>query len=441
MSSREKRILIISHDVVGTYMAGPGIRYFHMARVLARKFRVTLAAPAPISLDGNLQFETLPYDEIGAAQLYTALKHTDVIIVPALFVAKIPGLRHFPFLPVIVDAYDPFVIEALARGVKDVSMLQQELAIAYLRGDFFVCASEYQRDWLLGILEAFGRINGDNFAADNTLRRLVDVVPYGLPKHTTAHGSNIIKGVWNGISSTDRVVLWGGGLWKWLDPLTAIKAIGEVWKERNDVRLIFPGTKHPNRKIPESVTHNTKAKELARKLGLLDKAVFFGDWVPYEQWGDVLLESDVALSLHFDSIETHFAYRSRILEYISAGLPIITACGTATSDLVDQYNLGYVVDYQDSHSVAKAFRSILSELPYHPERFQPLRESLSWERVLQPLIDFCKSPHSATDKTDEMTIGAAFYLSQISQLQEQVKGYEKGKFIRFMRWLKSRNVS
>lgn len=42
---RQEHILIISHDVVGRQMAGPGIRYFHLARVLAREFAVVLAVP------------------------------------------------------------------------------------------------------------------------------------------------------------------------------------------------------------------------------------------------------------------------------------------------------------------------------------------------------------------------------------------------------------
>ena len=36
---------------------------------------------------------------------------------------------------------------------------------------------------------------------------------------------------------------------------------------------------------------------MAVDLGLLDRVVFFGDWVPYADWPYVLLESDLALEL------------------------------------------------------------------------------------------------------------------------------------------------
>jgi len=41
-------VLIISHDTVGSRMAGPGIRYWELARVVAAQQRVTLIAPQPI---------------------------------------------------------------------------------------------------------------------------------------------------------------------------------------------------------------------------------------------------------------------------------------------------------------------------------------------------------------------------------------------------------
>ena len=43
--SNATSVLIVSHDVVGARMAGPGIRYWELGRVLAQHCRVTLAVP------------------------------------------------------------------------------------------------------------------------------------------------------------------------------------------------------------------------------------------------------------------------------------------------------------------------------------------------------------------------------------------------------------
>ena len=57
----------------------------------------------------------------------------------------------------------------------------------------------------------------------------------------------------------------------------------------------------------------------------LDHTVFFNDgWVPYAERGAWLAEADIGVSAHFDDIETRFAFRTRLLDYLWAGLPIVT---------------------------------------------------------------------------------------------------------------------
>jgi len=51
------------------------------------------------------------------------------------------------------------------------------------------------------------------------------VVPFGLPSEDPVAGRPVIRGVWPGIGPEDWIVLWGGGLWDWLDPLTLIRAV------------------------------------------------------------------------------------------------------------------------------------------------------------------------------------------------------------------------
>ena len=50
MSSDGARVLVLSPEPVGAAMAGPAIRAWELARVLAARCPVTLAAPAPSEL-------------------------------------------------------------------------------------------------------------------------------------------------------------------------------------------------------------------------------------------------------------------------------------------------------------------------------------------------------------------------------------------------------
>lgn len=432
-SEHQGHVLIISHDVVGERMAGPGIRYFHLARVLAQEFNTVLAVPGEFTLSAD--FPVIPYVSGEDERLQKAIQGARAVLIPAVYVIQIPTLKDTQ-VPVIVDGYDPFIAETLYLG-GDIYGLQIALTQAYLLGDFFLCASERQRDWWLGLLEAHGRINSYTFGEDPSLRRLVDVVPFGLPEGMPRVTEPFIKGVWPGVGPEDKVILWGGGLWPWLDPLTAIRAIACIWRQREDIRLIFPGTRHPNPSMANIPTHAEAARELAKEFGLLDKGVFFGEWVPQSRWPNVLLESDVALSLHGDSLEARLAFRSRVLDYIWAGVPIIATRGDATSDLVEKYRLGIVVEYEDEIGVAEAILTLL-ERPKETweDQFERARQDLTWERAARPLLEFCRHPQRAPDKVGmQGRLGNSYYIREISRLQSLVEGYEQGRFIRMMRCL------
>lgn len=421
-------------------MAGPGIRYHHLARVLAGDFDVTLAVPQGSSGLDTQDYSLLVYQDKRDAALTGAIQHADVVVVPAIWVDQIVGLLSSTY--VVIDGYDPFVAESLALGRSSVSSLLETLTQANLLGDFFICASERQRDWWLGLLEANGRVNPHTFADDASLRSLVDVVPYGLPTAKPQHSKRVVRGVWSGVDEGDRIILWGGGLWPWLDPLTAIRAVAEIWRQRQDVRLIFPGTQHPAPWMEEIPTHFKAARHLAEENGLLNRAVFFGEWVPYTDWPNVLLESDLALTLHYDTLETRLAFRSRVLDYIWAGLPIVATKGDATSDLISDYGLGVVVDYQDVKMIADVMLQLL-DMPRgeFDEKFAAVRRKLEWEKAAQPLLDFCMHPRRAPDKVVlKEDLGSPFYLEQRRRLVKErehwrslVQEYERGWFIRFMR--------
>jgi glycosyltransferase involved in cell wall biosynthesis len=460
-SGGSRDVLVISHEVVGERMAGPGIRYYHMAHALASEFSVTLAVPEGSNVHSDGAVTVLPYDEGHVQALEARARASRVVVVPAVWVAKLPFLKSLP-VPLAIDGYDPVIVEMLAMGAGGIDAMQERLKEAYVVGDFFICSSERQRDWWLGLLEANGRLNAENFRADPSLRNLIDVVPFGLPDETPVHSRQVVKGVWPGIGKADRVIVWGGGLWTWLDPLTGIKAIAKVWEQRPDVRLIFPGTRHPNPAMAQAPTLTAAARELAAALGLLDKAVFFGDWVPYADWPSVLLESDVGLVLHYDTVETRLSFRSRLFDYIWAGLPIVTSTGDATSEIVRAHGLGVVVGYRDVGGVSAAILRLLDG-QHRPSTsaFDEARLQMSWGRATLPLLEFCRSARPARDKlvmelalsetnkqtpvvsdssgsalsTDELFDKIRIMQSERDYWRRLVDRYDQGRFMRVMRRL------
>jgi glycosyltransferase involved in cell wall biosynthesis len=365
--------------------------------------------------------------------------------------------------PLVLEATYPYTFESLQLHSR-MSLDQQldsytnrleAMARAALAGDHFFCANERQRDYWLGVLDACGRINPHTYAADPTLRQLIDIVPFGLPSRPPEPAAPAMRGVIQGIDPADRVVLWGGGLWQWLDPLTLVRAIGRLVEKQPNLRLVFPATRHPN-PLVSTMPMLEQTQSLSDRLGLTGTVVFFGDWVPYDQWPSYLLEADIGASLHFETLETHFAFRTRMLDYMWAGLPMVVNGGDTTSDLVTRYRLGEVVPPGDDEATAAAIDRLLKtpdlRQTFH-ERFEQVRPLFTWEVICKPIVRFCERARLAPDRAAGAVplptrTEAALSLevaslqaerkqqqAQIDRLQALINDYEQGRFIRFMRWM------
>ena len=317
-------------------------------------------------------------------------------------------------VPIVVDLYCPFTIEHLeqtrGRAAAGDSALDDEAA-SFLgvlnaqidQGDFFICASEVQRDFWIGALHSRGRINPRTYAADPTLRRLIDVVPFGLPDddfdRTAAALPPVLKGVRPGIAATDTVLLWGGSLLDWQDPVTLIEAVAALAPRRPEIKLVFMGTKHPN-PLVKPMRAVAASRERAEALGVLDRHVFFNDWVPYAERARYLAEADLGVSTHREHLETHFAFRTRMLDYVWARLPIVCTDGDIFARLVRSEGLGATVPPGDAAALAEAIDRLLGDADARASARTALGRlggELHWSRVVAPLARFLEAPSSAAD--------------------------------------------
>ncbi|MBU6428637.1 MAG: glycosyltransferase family 4 protein [Cyanobacteria bacterium REEB65] len=395
------RVLFVTHDLVGPKMAGPAIRCWELAAQVAKSCHVTLASKLPIDR-AHPDFAVTSFDD-QADKLIALAKAADVLVVQGLMLYHFPGLTRLgKFL--VVDLYDPFVFESypyfdsLGDGRDEVFLLYTDILNAQLaHADFMLCASERQRDLWLGMLGAVGRLTPDLFAADPSMRSLMARVPFGLPDARPVARRPVLRGQVPGIGHEDFLLLWGGGIWNWFDPLTVIRAIGKISRVRHDVKLYFLGTRHPNPEIPE-MAMTAKAMALADELGLIDRSVFFNPgWVSYEDRQAYLVEASAGISAHFDSLETRFSFRTRVLDYLWAGMPILSTAGDGMAELVDREGLGAVLPVND----VGAWVGAITALADDPERSQAIRvrvertaDQFRWSEVAKPLIAYCETPHS-----------------------------------------------
>jgi len=397
-------LLIITHEHIGPKMAGPAIRAWEIARAIAHLgFQVCLATPYA-EIPGNNSLSVVPFTWDDPASLEQWLKSSRVVMATGPVLSRVVHWLRRPLdQPTIVDLYYVPEIEIVLLSSAFGSPLLLDLfieeTITYLRcGDFFLYATERQRDFWLGALWMAGRLNSQTLAVDP--ERWMAWVPMGIPDDLPRGGKRVLKGVIPGIQHEDKVIIWMGGIWEWTDPFTLGKAFEIVLERHPNVRLVFGAAQHYDERVVPPMSRAAQFVRWCQEKGWLDRYVFFLDWIPYEQRGLYLLEADVGISLHDHPLESRYAVRARSLDYLWASLPCVLSAGDEMADLLQAYGLARVVPPRDSHAIAEA---LLSWLDAPPSREQlahqtfALRDRLRWSAVVRPIEAFLREPRLAPD--------------------------------------------
>jgi hypothetical protein len=145
-----------------------------------------------------------------------------------------------------------------------------------------------------------------------------------------------------------------------------------------------------------------QSRALAKELGALDTSVFFNpSWVDYADRQNYLTEADAGVSTHHSHIETTFSFRTRILDYLWAELPMVVTAGDHFAELVEREELGLVVEAGDVKALSAALERVLFDTKFANRarlNIKRVRERYFWETALQPLVDFVADPHHAGDR-------------------------------------------
>jgi glycosyltransferase involved in cell wall biosynthesis len=406
MRQHKPRVLLICADPVGEQMAGLGIRCWELARALSSSATVTLAH------GGSEQSErdgvrTIAFRPHAPAALRPEIEAADTVIAHPQWPLVDRWLRRSS-AQVIVDLYCPETFETLelladtpgGKPSKLASSIRAQhtattldrLHAALRTGHRFVCASETQRDLWLGAMLALRLISPDSYRRDASLRETIDLVAFGVPAEPPrADVGGGPREAIPALGEHSELVLWNGGIWRWLDAHSAIRAVAAVAERRPNVKLVFMGGAAEH---PAAAASTASARKLAGELGLLDTVVHFHEqWVPYAERGAWLAQGACACSTHAEHLETRFAYRTRLLDCLWAGLPVICTSGDDLAERVQREDLGAVAPPGDVEQLSAALEQVLlrGRDAYAPA----LREAAAaqtWQRVSEPLARWIAQP-------------------------------------------------
>lgn len=405
------RVLVVCAEPIGPQVAGPAIRALELARVLAISHDVTIAAPTP-SQSGDPRIALIEagfadYDALSAA--VAASEFVVAQSLPPRLLSKLPSLG----TRLIADLYNPTVFEVLEAGRDKPTAARRRqqrtvtlASIAQLAAaSFVICASEQQRDLWLGVMAAEGLVQIEDYSRDPTLRSVIDVVPFGLPSEPPLAPPVLpIRSIFPAIAADDRIVLWGGGVWNWLDPETAIDAIGLVEQQRGDgprTHLVMMGIGRPASEELDAMRAGQRMLGHLTRSGLEGEVVHVNrGWVDYDERGGWLLEADLGVSTHHDHLESRLAFRTRMLDYIWASLPIVATTGDTLSALVESEGLGLTVAPADAAGLAQAISALLDDptrLASAKLSLQRLAPKMTWQQAAASLSAICG---------DEIAIGS-----------------------------------
>ncbi|MCA1724186.1 MAG: glycosyltransferase, partial [Thermomicrobia bacterium] len=406
MTATIPRILIVTDEPVGPLMGETAARAWELATILAREFRTTLAAPAPVPPDGPGFFiAALPPASEGDAALTELIRAHDLIIAQMLALPALPA-EEMAAKYLVVDLCRPWIVAHLEAhsvegSAEETSWLARDLiAINGLlaAGDFFLCPAETQRAFWLGALAHIGRLTGAIYRRASDGRALIDVVPSGIPALPPPKQARALKGVVPGIGPNDFVALWGGGLWHGLDPLALIHATARLRDVDYPIRTVMLDMPPPA--TPEGAPAPRSLRDAVRQrsdeLGLTDTHVFFPDGpIPYAERAEYLLDADVGISLQQPSLAARFAFRTSVLDALWVGIVPIASDGDTMADLLRSYDAGRIVPPGDDAALAVTLANLIDN-PYERRllaaRGHTLGQSFTWETVAQPLIAYCRQP-------------------------------------------------
>jgi glycosyltransferase involved in cell wall biosynthesis len=420
------RIALLSSEPIRPRMAGIGIRYLEFARRLAAAgLETVLLSPATPDESAGLALPGVELRRCEPGRLAEQLTGCDAAVAQGQLANDL--VLAAPGLPAALDLYDPWLIENLSYlatlGLDPYRNDHASWLLQLSRGDFFLCSSEEQRAFYLGFLAAVGRVNPELAARDPDLRSLIDVVPFGVPEELPPHRAYLPPR----LPGEKRLLF--GGLYDWYDPWTLLEALAMIGRgerigrgdrvDRVDRRqgagdhgpagagwtllLIH----NPNPGTPQRLFAEVEA--WCRRRDWWGSRVRAIDWVPVERRYDLLRDVDLLVAPHRPSLETRLSLRTRFLDALAAGCPVVTTDGGAMSRLLREHGAGWVVPPGDAPALARAIVEALDagqagdQAPPAAVHQAPPAEawrqgaaallaSFHWEQALAPLLRFCREP-------------------------------------------------
>ena len=380
---------MLTDDRVGPAMAGSALRAWELARVLLRAGHDVRVAGAPGS--------TAPVPNGPEVVHRPRWAWPQVVLSPPW---NLPLRAFLGRRRLVVDGATPLLAELAAMPASRLVRRRRRTArarlpLALAHADAVLAAGRAQAAWWRQRLDGAGRREAP-----------VLNVPFGLPEVDPPAEADEIAGVPAGWA----VVLWWGGVWPWLDLDTLLAAralLGDA-----PVAVVVPTARRPG--APAVSFDATALLERAAAHGLAPPRVVALDrWIPYAERHRILRRAAVVAVLHRPGEEAELSFRTRALDAVWAGVPLLLSEGGAVAATAQRLGWGAVAPALKPQAAAEALARLLSEPEQRRCRsaIASTRGDWSWPAVAAPLVETLpRLPATARTSLLGAALRAAFVL-------------------------------
>jgi glycosyltransferase involved in cell wall biosynthesis len=301
-------------------------------------------------------------------------------------------------VPLWVDLYGDRVAEGqvlshIRKSHRGMSTLYEYLEIVLRNADVYSACSIPQKFALVGQLSMASRLNRYTMGYD-----FVHAVLPGVPSgHADTTNTINVRG--ERVPEDAFVVLWCGGYNVWTDVDTLFKALNESMDKDPRIHYVSAGA---GVRMPDNNCYE-RFLEMISKSPNCDRFHMLG-WQPSTVVPGLYQQADVGINLDSFHYETLLGTRTRLVEMMHYGLPVLTTLGCELSYIVKDKGLGLTFEIGD----ADTFRDQILALSKDSSLQQRLarqanqyaNEQLSFAKTTEPFLQWVKDPKFAPDRVE-----------------------------------------
>lgn len=397
-----KRCIIFSYGPVPApehdKVEGGGLRCWGLAKGLrAQSGELDITVAYHESYKKNKptsEFESINITTWNENSIATSIQDFDTVIVSYCMGDLSVGIANSikANQQLVLDCYVPIYVEISARGSDNLkgeyAAFNGEVdrwAAVLRRGDIYLCANPNQKRYYQGVLSALGRINPATYEDDSIL-----VVPYGIYRDKPVVKSQPITQILGKQKEPDyKKILWFGGIYPWFDLRTLVDATKKINKTV-PAKLVIVGAKNPFNAHPDFVKRYDQFMEYVNSNQENKENIIFQDWVEFNSRADWYLDSDLVILINKTGNENELAWRTRLVDYVWADLPILTNGGDPLGEELIAAGAASRLDDLSSDGLAKSMTELLArpkELDRLKKNLAIIRPKYYWDTVTASLYE------------------------------------------------------